>query len=197
MTLIIAARFPTFDAAHAAAQRLMQAGVPESALHVFFVNPPGAHDHYAVGGDQAADPGTRGAPNKALGMAALLGAIGAVAGGIIVSTFAESFIPIIAGAGVGAYVGALAGAVSGMDRRRARVDQPARPTQRGEGRPSGVMLAVNAEAAREQDIVGILREAGGEAIERAQGRWRDGAWEDFDPLRPPVPQSAQDASPRP
>lgn len=100
MTLIIAARFPTFDAAHAAAQRLMQAGVPESALHVFFVNPPGAHDHYAVGGDQAADPGTRGAPNKALGMAALLGAIGAVAGGIIVSTFAESFIPIIAGAGV-------------------------------------------------------------------------------------------------
>src|SRR5690606_36142722 len=81
MTLIIAARFPTFDAAHAAAQRLMQAGVPESALHVFFVNPPGAHDHYAVGGDQAADPGTRGASNKALGMAALLGAIGAVAGG--------------------------------------------------------------------------------------------------------------------
>src|SRR5690606_15507782 len=118
-------------------------------------------------------------------------------GGLIVSTFAESFIPIIAGAGVGAYVGAVAGAVSGMDRRRARVDQPARPTQRGEGRPSGVMLAVNAEAAREQDIVGILREAGGEAIERAQGRWRDGAWEDFDPLKPPVPQSAQDASSRP
>lgn len=38
MTLIIAARFPTFDVAHAAAQRLMQAGVHESALHVFFVN---------------------------------------------------------------------------------------------------------------------------------------------------------------
>jgi len=140
MTLIIAARFPTFDVAHAAAQRLMQAGVHESALHVFFVNPPGAHDHYAVGGDQAADPGTRGAPNKALGVAALLGAIGAVAGGVIVSTFAESFIPI---------------------------------------------------------IVGILREAGGEAIERAQGRWRGGAWEDFDPLKPPVPQNAPDASSRP
>lgn len=188
MTLIIAARFQTFDAASSAAQRLMQAGVNESALHVFYVNPPGAHDNYVVGGDQANDPGTKGAPRKALGVASLMGAVGAVVGGIVVSVFADSFIPIIAGAGVGAYVGALAGAVSGMDKRRATVQQPVPATRKGEGRSEGVMLAVNMEGEREQDVVRILRESGGEAVERAQGRWRDGKWEDFDPLKPPVPQ---------
>ena len=32
--------------------------------------------------------------------------------------------------------------------------------------------------------------AGGKQVERAQGRWRGGMWEDFDPLKPPVPQPA-------
>ena len=62
MTLIVAARFNTFDAANAAAQRLMEAGVHEDALNVFYVNPPGAHDAFPVGGDQAADPDARRAP---------------------------------------------------------------------------------------------------------------------------------------
>lgn len=144
MTLIIAARFPTFDAANAAAQRLMQAGVHEDSLHVFFVNPPGAHDSFSMGGDQAADPNTRPAPARALGIAALLGAVGAVIGGVIVSAFADSFIPILAGAGVGAYVGSLAGAMSGMDRRRKSVQEPHRSQAPSEGRPAGVLLAVNA-----------------------------------------------------
>lgn len=188
MTRIIAARFSTFEAANAAAQRLMQAGVDEDAMHVFYVNPPGAHDNYTVGGDQAHDPNTRGAPGKAWGVATLLGAVGAVVGGLIVSAFAESLIPTIAGAGVGAYIGSLAGAVSGMDRRRDNVQQPHRAVQQGEGRPAGVMLAVNASGEREQDIVRILVEAGGESVERAQGRWRGGVWEDFDPTTPPVSQ---------
>lgn len=188
MTLIIAARFPTFDAANAAAQRLMQAGVHEDSLHVFFVNPPGAHDSFSMGGDQAADPNTRPAPARALGIAALLGAVGAVIGGVIVSAFAESFIPILAGAGVGAYVGSLAGAMSGMDRRRKHVQEPHRSQAPSEGRPAGVLLAVNAAGERAQEIATLLAQAGGTQIERAQGRWRDGKWEDFDPMTPPTPQ---------
>ncbi|HZH57752.1 hypothetical protein [Yanghanlia caeni] len=188
MTLIIAARFSTFDAASQAAQRLMDAGVHEDALHVFYVNPPGAHDSYPLGGDQAADPGTRQAPGKAWGTAALLGAVGAVVGGVIVSAFAESFIPVLAGAGVGAYVGSLAGAMRGMDRRRASVQDAHRPPLKGEGRPAGVLLAVNTQGEREREIARILVEAGGQEVERAQGRWRAGKWEDFDPTRPPVPE---------
>ena len=188
MSLIIAARFSTFEAANSAAQRLMQAGVDEDAMHVFYVNPPGAHDNFTVGGDQAHDPDTKGAPRKAVGIATLLGAVGAIVGGLIVAAFAESLIPILAGAGVGAYVGSLAGAVSGMDRGRQRVQQPHRTVKQGEGRPAGVMLAVNATGEREQDIVRILVDAGGESVERAQGRWRGGIWEDFDPTTPPVSQ---------
>lgn len=190
MSLIIAARFDTFDAANAAAQRLMSAGVHEDALHVFYVNPPGAHDNYPVGGDQAADPGTRRAPRKALGTAAVLGGLGAVVGGVIVASFADSFIPIVAGAGVGAYVGSLAGAMGGMDRRRERVQDPHRVQVTGEGRPAGVLLAVNADGERSREIAALLVESGGREVERAQGRWRDGKWEDFDPLSAPVPQPA-------
>lgn len=195
MTLIIAARFPTFDAAHGAARRLMDSGVHEDAIHVFYVNPPGAHDSYPLGGDMAADPGTGRAPSKALGGAALLGAAGAVVGGIVGSMLGESFIPIVAGAGLGAYVGSLAGAMRGMDKRRHRVQEQYRGREPGEGRPAGVLLAVNAEGGRAREIAAMLVAAGGQEVERAQGRWRGGKWEDFDPLAPPVPEQT-DAGPR-
>jgi len=188
MTLIIAARFSTFDAASLAAERLMDAGVHEDALHVFYVNPPGAHDSYPVGGDVAADPGTRHAPRKAWGAAAVLGALGAVVGGLIGASVADSFIPVVAGAGVGGYVGSLAGAMRGMDPRRGSVQEPHRRAVPGEGRPAGVLLAVNAEGERAQEIAVMLVEAGGHEVERAQGRWRGGKWEDFDPTTPPVPE---------
>lgn len=194
MSLIIAARFRTFDAANVAAQRLMASGVHEDAIHVFYVNPPGAHDRYPAGGDMATDPGAERAPSRALGVAALLGAVGAVLGGVIVASFADSLIPIVAGAGVGAYVGSLAGAMRGMDKRRRRVQDPPPDRMPGEGRPAGVMLAVNAEGERSSDIARMLVAAGGQEVERAQGRWRGGKWEDFDPLTPPVPQSVEASS---
>jgi hypothetical protein len=37
------------------------------------------------------------------------------------------------------------------------------------------------------DAARVLREAGGVAIERASGRWQQGRWADFDPLKTPVP----------
>lgn len=189
MTLIIAARFSTFDAANDAARRLMDAGVHEDALHVFYVNPPGAHDRYPAGGDQAVDPHARGAPRKTLGTAALLGAVGAIVGGVIVASLAESVIPVVAGAGVGAYVGSLIGAMRGIDKRRDNVQQTHGAPQKEEGRPAGVLLAVNAAGERAEEIAGLLESAGGRQVERAKGRWQDGKWVDFDPLKPPVPQA--------
>lgn len=190
MTLIIAARFSTFDAANGAAQRLIQAGVHEDALHVFYVNPPGAHDRYPAGGDQAADPHARGAPGKMLGTAALLGGVGAVVGGVIVTFVAESVIPVVAGAGVGAYVGSLIGAMRGIDKRRDNVRESHRLPEKEEGRPAGVLLAVNAAGERAEEIATLLEAAGGRQVERAKGRWQEGKWVDFDPMKPPVPQVA-------
>ncbi len=194
MALIIAARFSTFDAAGHAAQRLMDAGLPEDALHVFYVNPPGEHDNYPIGGDEAVDPGTRGAPRKALGTAAVLGALGAVVGGVLVAPVTDSFVPIIAGTGVGAYIGSLAGAMRGMDRRRHSVAQPHGVEKTGEGRSAGVLLAVNTTGERAAEIASVLVESGGREVERAHGRWRNGQWEDFDPLEAPVPQNTDSRS---
>ncbi len=192
MSLIVAARFETFDAAEKAASALTQAGVAPDALHTFFVNPAGAHDRYPLGGDRAADPQAKGAPYGAVGGAAAVGIVGALVGGVIAFTFADSVLPIVAGAGVGAYIGSLAGAVHSLGGKKKR-DQgeqrsgghPADEIQEGQGHPSGVMLAVHTSPEHEKRIAGILRDNGGTAVERAQGRWRDGKWEDFDALADP------------
>jgi hypothetical protein len=186
MSLIVAARFDTFDAAQNAATALMNAGVGQDDLHTFFVNPAGQHNRYPTGGDQAADPDSKGAPFGAIGGAAALGVLGAVVGGVIAASFAESVWLIIPGAGVGAYIGSLAGSMSILGRaRRRRSIEEATEEHRHEGRKSGVVLAVHTAREHEKRIASLLREAGGVEVERAQGRWRDGKWEDFDPLVAP------------
>lgn len=52
-------------------------------------------------------------------------------------------------------------------------------------RAAGVMLALHAPVGQEGLARRMLRESGGHDIERANGRWLDGKWEDFDPLTPP------------
>lgn len=186
MSLIVAARFDTFDAAQNAATALMNAGVAEDDLHTFFVNPAGFHDRYPLGGDSAADPDSKGAPFGAIGGAAALGIVGAVVGGILAASFAESPWLIIPGAGVGAYIGSLAGSVRMLGRPKPRRSiEEATENHRHEGRKSGVVLAVHTAREHEKRIASLLREAGGVEVERAQGRWRNGKWEDFDPLISP------------
>jgi hypothetical protein len=186
MSLIVAARFDTFDAAQTAAQALMNAGVGEADLHTFFVNPAGFHDRYPLGGDRAADPASKGAPFGAIGGAAALGVVGAVVGGIIAGSFATSPLLIVAGAGVGAYIGSLAGSMRILGRPKPRRSiEEATDAQRNEGRKSGVILAVHTAREHEKRIANLLRDAGGVEVERAQGRWRNGKWEDFDPLIAP------------
>lgn len=186
MSLIIAARFETFDAAQIAAAALMDAGVPAESLHTFFVNPAGAHDRYPMGGDMAADPNAKGAPFGAVTGAAAVGVVGAIVGAVIGFTVADSMLPIIGGAGVGAYIGSLAGAMAalGKDRPR-RSAREAAEVKAKEGRQSGVMLAVHTSPERESEVATILRKSGGAEVERARGRWQNGKWEDFDPLLSP------------
>ncbi len=184
MSLIVAARFDTFESAEKTAAALMDAGVTQDALHTFFVNPPGAHDRYPLGGDMAADPDSEGAPYSAVGGAAAVGIAGALVGGVIAFTFfAGSMLPIVGGAGVGAYIGSLAGAMYSLGRARPhRTHAQAADAKIHEGRKSGVLLAVHTSREHEKRVVAILRAAGGVEIERAQGRWNNGHWEDFDPL---------------
>jgi hypothetical protein len=186
MSLIVAARFDTFDSAQGAAQALMRDGVAPDALHTFFVNPAGAHDRYVLGGDRAADPDSKGGPFGAVGGAAAVGIVGALIGGVIAFTFATSFLIVVGGAGVGAYIGSLAGAmfVLGKSRPRRSLSE-AVDAKVNEGRPSGVLLAVHTSPEHEKHVARVLKDAGGQEVERAQGRWEDGKWKDFDPLVSP------------
>lgn len=193
MSHIIAARFETFEQAEGAARALMAAGVVSDDMHTFFVNPAGAHDRFALGGDRPADPDSKGAPAGAYGGAAALAVVGAVIGSLIGFSFGHSLLPVAGGAGVGAYLGALIGGLSKLGKNKA--DRSPRQQEKVEhygGRPAGVLLAVRVDLPDQQGIASILRQQGGVEIERAQGRWEEGKWKDFDPLT--SPDAAGDAS---
>jgi hypothetical protein len=49
-----------------------------------------------------------------------------------------------------------------------------------------VLLAVHVEAGTEVFASNLLKNQGGRDIERADGRWQDGKWADFNPVKPPV-----------
>jgi len=190
MALIIAARFDTFEHAEQAAVALMKEGVTSDDLHTFFVNPAGWHDNYPLGGDRAADPNSKGAPLTAVAGAAAVGLAGAVLGGVIGWFFTTSALPIVGGIAVGAYIGSLIGAVYSLGRPRRQGRFEAADRKANEGRSAGVLLAVHTTTEHQEGIAAILRNHGGKEVERAQGRWNEGRWEDFDPLRSPQPQSA-------
>ena len=186
MSLIVAARFQTFDQATVAAQRLFAEGFTEDDVHTFYINSAGEHGRYPLGGDRVADPDAKGGHLGAVAGAAALGLLFALLGGLIAAQMAASIFIVIAAAGVGAYLGALAGAlwIVGRDKRKGKSTlhpQAMHPAIR----PAGVMLALHVPVGKEALARQVLRESGGRDIERAQGRWLNGKWEDFDPLTPP------------
>jgi hypothetical protein len=184
MSLIVAARFTTFPAAENAAQKLFDAGFVEEDVTLFFVNPRGQHARFPIGGDTGTDPGAHQAP-KGAGMGVTIGAvIGAVVGVAIFATFSAPLLVSLVAAGVGAYVGSLVGAMSHTRKQGAPAP---RARQHEESRDSGVLVAVHVSPDNQLDAARVLRDAGGVAIEKATGRWQQGRWADFDPLKTPEP----------
>ena len=183
MAKILAGRFDTHEQAEAAVNALKGAGFGTLDVTSFYVNPPGQHAQYPIGGDAHHDEGTKEAGPAAARTAALGGAAGLALGtaaGAAIGGPGFVAAGAIAGAGVGGYVGALGGGLKGSrggDPGEATVEEPV------EG-PAGVMVAVCISDARAEDqAVQVLRAQGAQDIERAEGEWRDGAWVDFDPRR--------------
>ncbi|ANY16132.1 hypothetical protein [Bordetella pseudohinzii] len=170
MSLIIAAHYDTFDQAGAAARQLFDQGFPVADMHTFYVNPPGEHAVYPIGGDEAIDPQARGQ-----GAGAWLGALllGTAAASVAALALAPPWAVIAVG-GVGAYIGSLTGA---LGRAQRLAPHPARR--------HGVLLALRVDPGREAEGSRVLRAHGGQDLERAHGQWRNGRWEDFDPLSAP------------
>ncbi|SMG56108.1 glycine zipper domain-containing protein [Paraburkholderia susongensis] len=190
MSLIVAARFTTFPTAENAAQKLFNAGFVEEDVTLFFVNPRGQHARHQIGGDSGSGPGAREAPHGA-GRDVTIGAvIGAVVGVAIFAAFSAPLLISLIAAGVGAYVGSLVGStLHAREKAGQRADQHAghRVPYYEEARDSGVLVAVHVSPDNQLDAARVLREAGGVAIEKASGRWQQGRWADFDPLKTPEP----------
>ncbi|MGY8525760.1 hypothetical protein [Paracidovorax citrulli] len=189
MSLIIAGRFDTFPQAEAAASQLFSRGFAEDDVTLFFVNPPGQHGSFPIGGDVAADHGARKSGGGA-GRGIVIGAIGgAVIGAVVVAMMQASVLVLALATGLGAYLGSLVGALA-MTRDPDRV--PATPSNREPvktERDAGVLLAVHVDPQTRDVAAEVLRAAGAKDLERAHGRWSEGRWVDFDPLTPPVPAS--------
>lgn len=128
---------------------------------------------------------------------AVLGLLLALAGGLVALWSGAATLVVIVAAGAGAYIGALAGAlrVAGKNRRRPARTAPEPAEAHPALRQAGVMLALPVSPEREALARRVLREAGGHDIERAQGRWQDGKWQDFDLLKPPRHVEAPSVAP--
>ena len=189
MATIIAGRVETQQRADDLMAQLQSHGIAVRDMQAFYVNPPGQHGTYPIGGDMEADPGTEEASlGQSSGIAA--GAAAGLAAGAVAGTAVPPLAPIIAVAmaGVGAHVGGMAGALASTrtpheEKRGTETktsDADAVDTRRG-----GMMLAVRVDPANEREVTDMMMAAGVEDLERAQGEWQDGQWIDFDPLAPP------------
>lgn len=177
MANIVAALFDDFKTAEAALQSLRGDGFSAADTNTFFQNAGGQHARFPIGGDQFADPEAKGAEKGALTGAAIGGAAG-LALGLAASPVAGP-AAVVGGLAAGAYAGSLAGAVGSLGKGETRPEPPL-------NRPAGVVVAAYAPASlRRERAISIFRRHGAHAIEEADGKWKDGAWQDFDPVSIP------------
>jgi hypothetical protein len=185
MQTILAARVETQQRADQLMATLAERGVAAGDMQVFYVNPPGQHAEFPVGGDQHADRGAQDAHKGQLSGAAIGAAAGLAAGGLAAAVLPPLAPAVLAGVtGVGALAGSVAGAVVAS-----RTDEEAEPAAAEDPQPvarrGGLMLAVRVTPQSEAAVLDAMRAAGATDVERAVGEWRDGSWVDFDPLEPP------------
>jgi len=173
MDTIIAGRFSTLEQAQHCAEQLRGHVMHRDDVKVFFLNPPGQHALFWLGGDAYADSAARPGGQSALAGVAI-GAIAGLAGAALLhvggfhSPHAWVGVPL-----VGGYVGALCGALGKM-----RGDAP-------EGRgalqqcENGVVLAAHVTRRTRVFAERTMLAAGALSVERTEGAWRHGAWTDF------------------
>ena len=189
MATIIAARVETQQRADDLMAQLQSRGIAVDDMQAFYVNPPGQHGTYPIGGDMDEDTGTeKSNMGQASGIAA--GAAAGLAAGAIAGAAIPPLAPIIAVAmaGVGAHVGGMAGALASTrtaDEEKQETETRAPGADAVDMRRGGMTLAVRVNPQNEKTVIDLLRSAAVEDLERAQGDWQDGGWADFDPLSPP------------
>ena len=180
MSRIICGIYDRSIDADAALEMFKREGFQRSEVDAFYVSPPGQHAMTPVGGDApASSEGSRGAGVGAGAGAAIGAVLGAGLGWLASAELGMVVIPL--GAGLGAYIGSFAGTMAKVRAGRydaASVEHPLEPQ-------GGRMIAINVDrAGTERRAIEILRQHGARDVRRAEGRWADGSWRDFDPRAP-------------
>ena len=197
MAHIIAGRFQEQEQVTQVIDAMLDAGVAQDRICSFYLNPPGQHNLYPIGGDREDSPG---AHETAAGVAT-----GATTGGVVGAavglTGAPFFGPVgpAVGALVGAHVGGLIGSLTQMKEKgegEAATEEDDGDANATRQRKSGMLVAVSLDGTqgldalgaadnRQQEIVRVLHLFGADDIEEADGVIIDGDWQDFDPLQAP------------
>ena len=197
MAHIIAGHFLEQEQVTQVIDAMVDAGVAQDRISTFYLNPPGQHDMYPIGGDRDESPGAHETSAGVVSGAATGGAIGAAAG----LTGVPIFGPVgpAVGALVGAHIGGLIGSLSQMKEKgesESGSDEDDGHQNEVRQRKSGLLVAVSLDGAagldtkggsidRKEELVRVLRLFGGNDIEEAEGTIAEGNWKDFDPLQPP------------
>jgi hypothetical protein len=183
MTNIVAGRFELQADADAATNELFREGFAKDQVSRFFVNMPGQHGRFAVGGDRNVSPGAVGAATGAVIGAVIGGFVGLFVGFLASPWFGT--IGTIAAAAGGVYLGSLGGALFKLQDEE--LEPVADTDVKPEVRQAGVMLAANAPSPERRAVaLETLLASGAKDIESVDGLWRDGRWADFDPVKPPA-----------
>ncbi|QGZ64931.1 hypothetical protein [Paraburkholderia acidisoli] len=203
MSLIVASRFTTLHDAEVAVEKLQANGFVHEDVASFYVNPGGQHARFPVGGDEFADPGARKSSLGAATGAAAGAVVGLIVGVLLSYVLFRSLLVLAVAAGVGAYVGTLGGALwqtrgggKTAEREVDHSDLGHEPDGTPKARESGVLVAVHVSPGTQQTAAQVLGAAGGMEIERADGRWQQGHWADFDPTRTVQPLRAAEGGAR-
>ena len=189
MATIIAARVETQQRADELMAQLQSRGIAADDMQAFYVNPPGQHGTYPIGGDVAVGYRHRGIKPGA-GVRGRSGCCGRT------RRRRDRWRGDTA---VGADHCSRAGRRRSARRRNGRcacLDPPlARRKAGNRNQHAGCRCSQHAPrwndarrargSANEKTVIDLLSAAAVEDLERAQGDWQDGQWVDFDPLAPP------------
>ena len=162
MSHIIAGRFNEQDQVTRAIEAMVDAGFPQAGISSFYLNPPGQHNLYSIGGDRDDSPGAHETSAGIATGAATGGAVGAGVGLIGAPVFGP--VGPAVGALVGAHVGGLIGSLSQMKEKGENEETTSAEAREDAGdntvhqRKSGLMLAVSADGDRaHQSAVALLQ----------------------------------------
>jgi hypothetical protein len=152
----VSGRVGTWEEAAVLRARLIESGISDSDIEVFYTGPAGRHAVTALGGDSHADAGSTNRGTGAVAGGAAGAAIGLAVGATVAA--APMAVPVLlTAAAVGAFGGALVGGVA----TAVRVDH----------RPEDEAIAMR-----------CLNHGGAIELERSPARWSDGSWIDWDPV---------------